>query len=816
MKKLIIVESPTKAKKISSYLGSDYVVVSSVGHIRDLPIPSKVPAAYKATHGKFAVDLENNFEPCYVVYPEKKKVVNEIKTKLKECDVLYLATDEDREGEAIAWHLTQVLNPQVPTHRMVFHEITKDAILKALDNTRSIDMNLVEAQETRRIIDRLFGYELSPILWRKYGPGLSAGRVQSVALRIIVEREIERIKFVKKDYSSLTVSFEKEGEVIVFPSKLVSVNSQSVANGKDFENDGELKAKSSGFLVLTPESVQEIENDLEKLNYQVVKVDKKPYTKNPKPPFTTSSLQIEAGNRLHMSSSQIMSTAQQLYENGYITYMRTDSPTLSTEALSAAKNSAVELYGKSNVEVNGRQFGAKSSNAQEAHEAIRPAGSKWKTPDQVAMELTPSQLALYDLIFRRTVASQMIPATGFRTNVKIEATGKSQYTFSSGGTVIINKGFLNALDDNYSNAADSENEDVENALLPELSENDQLNFIDAFAKSHSTKPPARFSEPALVKKMEELGIGRPSTYASIIKTLLDRGYVFKNGAALTPRWLSFAIIKLLEKDLTKYVDYDFTAKMEVDLDAIASGSADKLSSMNEFYFGDDGLKKNVEEVLTKQKNEEFDEDIFELPQTDYQVHLYRANAYVEKVEKMENKPKGRIPDDLPPDEITEEIANKLVEDSKKADEPLGVNPETGYPIIIKTGKYGPFFTELLPEGVPTKGKGAVKPKMASLLKTWNPQTVTIEDALKVFRLPIKLGVNPSDGQEISVNNGMFGPYFMKKDLESDKIDYRSIKKTDDQTAEERMFEVTLEDAIEIYSQPKVTRARRGGRAFKKK
>jgi DNA topoisomerase-1 len=845
MKTLVIVESPAKAKKIGTFLGKDYVVKSSVGHIRDLPVPSKLPQKIKDSREgafkRFSVDVNEDFEPYYAISYGKSKVVTELKAALKDADELLLATDEDREGEAIAWHLLETLKPKVPTKRMVFHEITEDAIKEAISNTREIDQDLVDAQETRRILDRLFGFQVSPFLWRKFGTGLSAGRVQSVTTRIIVDREKERIAFKKAGFSSIEAVLGPIGTPGNIESKMTHYKEQQIAVSKDFTDEGVLsdKAVKNDILILDDTLSTSVVAQLDEADFQINEINKKAYTSRPKAPFTTSTLQQAAVNRLKMSSAGCMRAAQALYENGYITYMRTDSPVLSQEAITAARATATSLYGKASIPDSPRIYSAKQSGAQEAHEAIRPAGKKWPTPDSLRGRLNGTEVAVYEMIYQRTLACQMVDAKGWTTSLKIGAgNAGDKYTlatFSASGTIIDTPGYLEAYWD--LNAKDQGQKQ-----LPQVNEGEALDVLDLTATGHFTKPPARYTEASLVKKMEELGIGRPSTYSSTIQTIQDRGYVNKQGQALVPTWLAFGVIRVLEDTLAEYVDYDFTAKMEEDLDEIASGEVQRVAWLKRFWFGDGKENKGLEtdtDTLKELIASRAGDDVFAVGESGrYQVRVTPYGPVLEdkqgELDKDERLPRGYIPVDdegeqIAPDLLNDEIIAKSIEQGTGLAEngkQLGKNPATGYEIVAITGRYGPYFTEVLPDDVPTKGKGAVKAKTASLLKEMNIESVTLEDALKMFQLPRELGINPTDGEKIVVNNGRFGPYLMKKDPEpkidpktkkpKTAYDYRSIKKTDDETAEERMFSVTFEEAVEIYSQPKVYGRRGGGRKTKKK
>ncbi|MCP2263533.1 type I DNA topoisomerase [Promicromonospora thailandica] len=829
-RKLVIVESPTKARKIQSYLGDDYEVEASVGHIRDLPQPKDLPAEMKkGPYGKFAVDVDNGFDPYYVVHADKKKKVSELRKALKDADELFLATDEDREGEAIAWHLIQELKPKVPVKRMVFHEITRDAILRALENTRELDQDLVDAQETRRILDRLYGYEVSPVLWRKVRQGLSAGRVQSVATRLVVERERERMAFVPADYWDVAGTFAvaDDGQP-TFRARLTQLAGDKVASGRDFDDRGRLKVRT-GVVQLDEATANAVVAGLQAADFSVRSLETKPYTRRPAAPFTTSTMQQEAGRKLRMSSRQAMRTAQALYENGYITYMRTDSPSLSKEATDAARRQAAELYGPEYVPGAPRLYQSKSKGAQEAHEAIRPAGDSFRTPAQVAGELSGDQFRLYELIWKRTVASQMADAKGSTASVRLGAVvvggarGGDEAVFSASGTVISFRGFLAAYEEGAD--ADSEAEGAAAAKetrLPTMAEGDALTGTDLAADGHSTTPPARYTEASLVKALEERGIGRPSTYAATISTIQDRGYVVTRGQALVPTWLAFAVVRLLEEHFDRLVDYDFTATMEADLDQIAAGSRERVAWLKEFYFGEaegnlgtsdelgvdsDGgglraLVENLGEIDAAAVNSV---DIGE----GIRVRVGRYGPYVEdlaaEVEEGKNPPRASVPDDIAPDELTVEKARELLAAGADDGRVLGTHPESGNPVVAKNGRYGPYVTEQLPEpdldpdlsaAARKRALAALpKPRTASLLKTQSLDSVTLEDALQLMSLPRVVGVDPESGDEITAQNGRYGPYLKKG------TDSRTLP------SEEAIFTVTLDEALEIYKQPKRGRGR---------
>ncbi len=769
-KKLVIVESPAKAKTISKYLGDDFEVLASVGHIRDLAEPKEIPAEKKKESpslAKFSIDVENDFDPFYSISPGKSKTVSELKSALKGCDELFLATDEDREGEAIAWHLLEVLKPKVPVRRMVFNEITKEAITAAKENTREINDNLVEAQETRRVVDRLVGYEISPVLWRKINRGLSAGRVQSPAMRMIVERERERMAFVSAGYSSLTVTLEKD--TISFEAKLQSLGGKRLAGSKSFSESGELTADH---LILSQEQVEALASGIQGKPLSVVSVEAKPSTRRPYAPFTTSTLQQEASRKLSVSAKQTMDLAQQLYQEGHITYMRTDSPSLSQQATSAARAAATSLYGADSVADSPRVYGAKSKNAQEAHEAIRPSGESFRHPDELKGTLGAKAHALYELIWRRTVASQMADAKLSTTTAKLSANVEADtLEFSASGTVVTFKGFLAVYDETR------EDEDEEQAKLPQLSEGESLVAQEAVAKTHQTQPPARYTEASLVKALEEKGIGRPSTYAQIISTIISKGYVVKQGSALVPEWIAFTVTRFLEENFDHLVDYAFTAKMEGDLDRIALGELGRSKWLSEFYFGDEGLKSTVESLGDSDPRSINSFDIGD------GISL-RTGKYGPYLELMENDERRivNIPAGLTPDQLTHAKAVELASAPPAEDRILGTDPATGLEIMVKDGRYGPYVT-LVDEGNP-------KPKTASLFKTMSVDTVSFEEAVQLLSLPREIGPDPESGNMITAQNGKYGPYLKKGS------DSRSL------ASEEQIFSMTLEEAIELYKQPK--------------
>ncbi|MFF9041540.1 type I DNA topoisomerase [Streptomyces sp. NPDC014892] len=806
-RRLVIVESPAKAKTIKGYLGPGYIVEASVGHIRDLPNgAAEVPEQYTGEVRRLGVDVEHDFAPIYVVNADKKAQVRKLKDLLKESDELFLATDEDREGEAIAWHLQEVLKPKVPVKRMVFHEITKAAIQAAVANPRELNQRLVDAQETRRILDRLYGYEVSPVLWKKVMPRLSAGRVQSVATRLVVERERERIAFRSAEYWDLTGTFAtgRAGDASD-PSSLVarlqSVDGRRVAQGRDFDSLGQIKG--ANVLHLDEANARALAAALENTRFAVRSVESKPYRRSPYAPFRTTTLQQEASRKLGFGAKATMQVAQKLYENGFITYMRTDSTTLSDTAVAAARAQVTQLYGADYLPAQPRTYAGKVKNAQEAHEAIRPSGDRFRTPAETG--LTGDQFKLYELIWKRTVASQMKDATGNSVTVKIGGTASDgrDAEFSASGKTITFHGFLKA----YVEGADDPNAELDDRerRLPQVNQGDPLSAEEITVDGHATKPPARYTEASLVKELEEREIGRPSTYASIIGTILDRGYVFKKGTALVPSFLSFAVVNLLEKHFGRLVDYDFTAKMEDDLDRIARGEAQAVPWLKRFYFGEGtdvtgtaaaaagngdgdhlgGLKELVTDLGAIDARE-----VSSFPVgNDIVLRVGRYGPYIERGEKdAEGHQRADIPEDLAPDELSVELAEELLA-KPSGDFELGADPATGHQIVAKDGRYGPYVTEILPEGTPKTGKNAVKPRTASLFKSMSLDTVTLDDALKLMSLPRIVGAD-AEGQEITAQNGRYGPYLKKG------TDSRSLQ------TEEQLFTITLEEALAIYAQPK--------------
>jgi DNA topoisomerase I len=805
LRRLVIVESPTKARKIASYLGSNYVVQSSRGHIRDLPRKAaEVPAKYKGEPwSNLGVNVDNDFEPIYIVTPDKRATVAELKEALKGVDELYLATDGDREGEAIAWHLLETLKPTIPVRRMVFHEITEPAILAAAQNPRDLDTDLVEAYETRRILDRLYGYEVSPVLWKKVMPKLSAGRVQSVETRIVVQRERERMRFVMASYWDVAATLDAGADATprTFGARLTAVDGTRLATGRDFGPNGELRPGVDVRTLDEPEA-RRLADALANATLSVASVEEKPYTRKPYPPFMTSTLQQEAGRKLRFSANRAMSVAQRLYENGYITYMRTDSTTLSESALAAARAQAIDLYGSQYVPAQPRRYERKVKNAQEAHEAIRPAGEVFRTPGEVAAELESDEFRLYELIWQRTIASQMADARGTTMSVRIAGTASSgeECTFSASGRTITFAGFLKAYVESVDSEAGGEADNAERRL-PHLTKEQAVTATDLTADGHSTSPPPRYTEASLIKTLEELGIGRPSTYAPTINTIQERGYVWKKGSALVPSWVAFSVVGLLEQHFGRLVDYDFTAAMEDELERIAAGDAHRTSWLSGFYFGgeagaDDaigrvgGLKKlvgaGVDNIDAREVNS--------IPLFDDEagrpilVRVGRYGPYLER-EVDGAAQRANLSDDLPPDELTLEIAEKLFATPQEG-RVLGRDPVSGNEIVAKDGRFGPFVTEILPElEGSVKGK-KVKPRTGSLLRTMSLDTVTLEDALRLLSLPRVVGVDPTSGQEITAQNGRYGPYLKKG------TDSRSLPN------EESMFTVTLDEALKLYAEPK--------------
>ena len=888
--KLVIVESPNKVRSIAAYLGEDFDVEASIGHIRDLAQPSELPAAEKkGPYGRFAVDVEDGFKPYYVVNPDKKKTVTQLRRALKDADELYLATDDDREGEAIAWHLLQVLKPKVPVRRMTFTEITREAVTRALDSTRDLDIHLVDAQETRRILDRLVGYEVSPVLWRKVRAGLSAGRVQSVATRLVVERERERMAFVAAGYWGVEAEFTESAESAesagppgtagpvaapptaddarregAFTARLATLDGRRVATGRDFTDAGALRpaAVEAGAVHLHEVGARAVADAVERGRPRVAEVEEKPYRRRPAAPFTTSTLQQEASRKLRMNPRETMRVAQSLYENGFITYMRTDSTVLSGQAVAAARAQVAELYGAEYVPERPRVYASRAKGAQEAHEAIRPAGDHFRTPAQVADRLTGSQFRLYELIWRRTVASQMADAVGSTATVRVEvplrtAGGDSRDAgpafstagFTASGTVITFRGFLAA----YEEGRDAERyesesggragaKDDRDARLPAMSAGDELTALSSRASGHETTPPPRYTEASLVKALEEREIGRPSTYAAIMSTISDRGYVDHRGQALVPTWLAFAVTRLLEENFTELVDYDFTASMEADLDRIAAGREDRVAWLTRFYFGQGAQEPaGGGDGATRTERTEAEQGLRSLVENLGEIDARAVNSieigegitlrvgrYGPYLEDSEGK-RANVPADVAPDELTVAKARELFERAADDGRELGVDPATGHMIIAKDGRYGPYVTEVLPEpeedsgtakadnadksgepsGRTTRARRTTKsarsaktagpkPRTASLLRSMDLSTVTLEQALDLLSLPRVVGQDP-EGVDITAQNGRYGPYLKKG------TDSRSLE------TEEQIFTVTLEQALELFAQPKRRRGQAAAR-----
>ena len=814
-KKLVIVESPTKRTSIQSYLGDGYEVMSSVGHIRDLADRRDIPAELKKTSiGKYSIDIENEFAPYYVETDRGKKTVAELKRALKNADELLLATDEDREGEAIAWHLLEALKPKVPVKRMVFHEITKDAIQAAVQNTRELDHALVDAQETRRILDRLYGWDISPVLWMKVQQGLSAGRVQSAATRLVVDRERERIAFVSAGYWDIEAQAAPRGaenaDTDAFGVKLVRIDGAQIARGSDFDDLGALK---KAVVVLSESDARELAEAVTTTGEgAVTAIESKPGTRRPYAPFTTSTMQQEAGRKLSMSAKHAMSVAQRLYEKGYITYMRTDSQSLSKQAIEAAREQAVELYGAASVPLQPRIYKSKSKNAQEAHEAIRPSGEHFRTPSSIGKELDRDESRMYDMIWKRTVASQMADAKYETTTVTLAVTaGKKAAEFTASGTVYTFKGFLEA----YEEGRDERRSDADKAddqSLPQMKVGDTLRIRDVEPKGHATTPKPRYTEASLVKALEEKGIGRPSTFASIIDTIIDRGYVTKRGQALVPNWIAFSVVRLLEQHFPDLIDYDFTAALEDDLDSIASGAQQRVEWLKSFYFGSDdhvGLRNivdNLGEIDARELNS--------TPITDTAtLRIGRYGPYLEVIDPENPEAKARIvnlPEDLAPDELTKERAQELIDAPVAGDRVLGEHPETGKLIVVKDGRYGPYVQEVEPvdpdsvdpetgavvEAEPApkkrgaKKEVAPKPRTASLFKSMSVDAVDLEAALRLLELPRVVGADPESGEVITAQNGRYGPYLKKG------TDSRTLE------SEQQIFDIDLAGALAVYELPK--------------
>ena len=806
--RLVIVESPAKARTIAGYLGDDFVVESSIGHIRDLPVSSSdVEGPYKKWE-VLGVDVDNDFKPLYLINADKKSHVSGLKKLLKEADELYLATDEDREGEAIAWHLLEVLNPpqNMAVKRMVFHEITPAAIQHAIDNPREIDRRLVDAQEARRILDRIYGYKVSEVLWRKVPPARSAGRVQSVATRIVVEREWERMRFVSAGYWDLDAIFATTAGPDAgrtFTARLSTVDDQKVATGKDFGSTGELTR--AGVVALDEHAARSLAAELDGRPFAVGDVESRPYRRSPAAPFITSTLQQEAGRKLRMSSAQTMRAAQSLYEQGYITYMRTDSTTLSDTALAAARSVVSERYGADYLPPQPRQYTKKVKNAQEAHEAIRPAGEQFRSPDEVANAFSARSVEarVYELIWQRTIASQMTDALGNTVTVRVDgstAAGR-RATFSASGTIITHAGFQRVYVED-TDEADGDGADDERRL-PAVVEGDALRGEEIEAKGHETQPPARFTEASLVKRLEELGVGRPSTYASIMSTIQDRGYVWKKGTALVPTLTAFALVRLLEDHFNNLVDYAFTARMEDDLDGIAAGTEEASPWLSRFYFGprdgtpgsEDGSAAGLRRMLTERLDTIDAREISTIPlgvDSEGVEVVARVGRYGPYLQRGEDR--TSIPDDVPPDELTVQRALELLA-APSGDRELGADPETGMAVYVRNGRFGPYVQ--LGED-PTEKK-APKPKRSSLFKDMDPATLSFDDAVKLLSLPRTVGV-AEDGEEVVVANGRFGPFVRKGE------EIRSLE------SEAQLLSITMPEALEALAQPKRRRGQSAPKA----
>jgi DNA topoisomerase-1 len=813
-KPLVIVESPAKAKTIAGYLGGDYVVESSIGHIRDLPrSAADVPAAFKAEPwARLGVDVDNDFKPLYVVSREKREQVAKLRRLVADASEVYLATDEDREGESIAWHLVEVLSPRVPVMRMVFHEITPAAIASAIEHPRELDRRLVDAQEARRILDRLYGYEVSPVLWRKVAKGLSAGRVQSVATRIVVERERERMRFRSASWCSVEGSFSAEAQP--FAARLVEVGGRRVATGEDFSSTGTLAA-SGELILLDAPAATGLVAALDDAEFKVTSVEERPYRRSPAAPFITSTLQQEAARKLRFSAQRTMQVAQHLYERGYITYMRTDSTTLSDTAVRAARDQARALYGDHSVPRSPRAYRSRVKNAQEAHEAIRPAGDSFRTPAQLSGELRGEERRLYELVWQRTLASQMNDATGTSARTRIEAVTLADSSvapagtaaaFVATGTVITDPGFLAVYredeDENDDSRADRRND--QDVRLPRLAVGQGVACEGLEVEDHATKPPARYTEASLVRRLEELGVGRPSTYASIIGTIQDRGYVWKKGTALVPSFTAFAVVGLLEDYFANLVDYGFTASMENDLDEIASGGEEQVPWLERFYFGENppggvrpkrepgrslavdgthGLKEAVSLHLGEIDAREVN-SISLGTDSDGREVVVRVGRYGPYLQRGEDR--AAVPEDLAPDEITLDKAAELLE-HPSSDRVLGEDTATGKTVILRAGRFGPYVQ------LGEANEATDKPRTASLLKNMTLETVTLEEALRLLLLPRTVGADPETGEEIVAANGRFGP-FLKRGS-----DTRSLE------SEDQLFTVTIGEALSLFSEPKKRR-----------
>ncbi len=801
-RRLVIVESPKKATQIASFLGDGYIVQSSRGHVRDLPTgAAEVPAKYKGEKwARTGVDVDHDFEPLYVVAPDKKATMRSLKDALAQADELLLATDDDREGEAIAWHLLETLKPKVPVKRMVFHEITPAAIQAAAENPRDLDVNLVDAQETRRILDRLYGYEVSPVLWKKVMPRLSAGRVQSVATRLVVDKERERMAFRTASYWDIDAVLDAgaEAEPPLFPSRLVTVGAQRVAQGRDFSSRGVLQSKGNEQLIhLDEASATSLTEALRGAAFAVKSIESKEVTRRPSAPFRTTTMQQEAGRKLGFTAQRAMSVAQSLYEDGHITYMRTDSVQLSSTAITAARNQVRQLFGPQYLPSSPRVYTSKVKNAQEAHEAIRPAGENFRTPAQTG--LRGDEFRLYELIWMRTIASQMADAKLQRVTVQIDArptadSGQPPCGFVSTGSTVTFAGFMKAY---VESTDDGSADDESQRRIPQLTEGQDLRPEEVTASGHETRPPARYTEPSLVAKLEELEIGRPSTYASIIRTITSRDYVFKKGSALVPTWLAFAVTRLLEEHFPKLVDYAFTAEMEDVLDEIADGRAQRLAVLTDFYFGRsdgevgatgdrEGLQQLVSELgdIDARKLSTFPLGDLESDAEGSGIAV-RVGRYGTYVEDTENR-RANVADDLPPDELTVDLARELLSKPMGEERELGLDPETHTPIVARNGRFGPYVTEVLAEDAPKSAKA----RTGSLFQSMSIDSVTLDQALQLMSLPRVVGVD-EDGQEITSQNGRYGPYLKKG------TDSRSLE------TEDQIFDITLDEAKAIFAQPKL-------------
>jgi DNA topoisomerase-1 len=820
IKRLVIVESPAKARTIGQFLGPEYIVESSVGHIRDLPSSAaQIPKKYaKEKWARLGVDIEQNFEPLYVIPPDKTKTVTALKKALKEVDELYLATDEDREGEAIAWHLLEVLKPKIPVFRMVFHEITREAIQKALEQPREVDRQLVEAQETRRILDRLVGYEVSPVLWRKVKPRLSAGRVQSVAVRVVVERERQRMRFHSAGYwdvEAILATRDDRPEIVL--TRMIELNGLGLATSRDFDPETGVLADASAVALLDVASATAVATALESATFTVTGVRERPYTQRAPAPFITSTLQQEAGRKLRYSAQRTMQVAQRLYENGYITYMRTDSPNLSEQATNAARRQATDLYGAEYIPDQPRRHTSKTKGAQEAHEAIRPAGEIFRTPDSIRRELDPDAIRLYELVWMRTVASQMKDATGVRTQVRLQAPigdlkesgsgDRGTATFQTSGKVITFPGFLRA----YVEGSDDPEAalDDQELILPPLAEGQSLDPTATEAKGHETHAPARWTEASLIRELEERGIGRPSTYASILQTIQDRGYVWKKGTSLIPTFIAFAVTRLLEEHFPDLVDYDFTARMEASLDDIADGKREGRPWLHEFYFGEgngdslgsDSMAQKGLHATISSGWEEIDARAVSsvaLGEDDQKREVaVRVGRYGTYIQTGDEPVRAEIPEDTPPDEVDLKFALEMLHQATLGNQPLGANPQTGELIYLKTGRYGPYVQLGEDPARDDKGKiskDAPKPKRSSLWPDMTMETVTIEQALELLAYPRVVGVHPLNDTEITVQDGPNGPYLRCGD------ESRSLENI------EQMRAIGLEEAVAVLAEP---RRRRG-------